>query len=111
MVRESLATNARNLFAFATPSANGALFTYRPVAAGATTLAPPKFTITYPNTWLRLQRRGNTFTAYYSTNGTTWSPLGTTTLALNATLYLGLAATSHNGLQTATARFRDWSVL
>jgi subtilisin family serine protease len=111
MVRESLSPAARNLFAFATPSANGARFSYRPVAWGATTLASAKVAVSYPNTWLRLQRRGNAFTAYCSTDGNSWRVLGSTTLALNITLYLGLAATSHNGLQIATAQFREWSVV
>jgi regulation of enolase protein 1 (concanavalin A-like superfamily) len=111
MLRDSLSPTAKNLFAFATPSTNGTRFSYRPTASASTTIAPTIFPPTYPNTWLRLKRQANTFTAYTSPNGQTWTLLGATTLTLNSTLYLGLAATSHNGLQTATAHFRDWSIL
>jgi subtilisin family serine protease len=111
MVRESLLPSARNLFNFTTPYAQGTRFSSRSVTGGFTALAPGIAAATYPNNWLRLQRRGAAFTAYFSTDGVNWRTLGTTTLALNATLYLGLAATSHNALQIATARFRDFSVL
>ncbi len=59
MVRESLAPSARNLFAFATPSSNGARFSYRPLASGATIIAPAKLAVNYPNKCIHrvLQRR------------------------------------------------------
>ena len=44
--------------------------------------------------WLRLQRAGNTFTASQSSDGTTWFTVGTSTIPMAATYYVGLAASS-----------------
>ncbi|TKT87977.1 RICIN domain-containing protein [Dyadobacter frigoris] len=41
--------------------------------------------------WYRLQRSGNIFTAYQSTDGITYQIIGTSTLAINSTCYVGLA--------------------
>jgi chitodextrinase len=63
--------------------------------------------VSYPNTWVRLQRAGNVFTSYTSADGMTWTAFGTTTLALPATVFLGMATTSHNVAQTVLAQYRN----
>ena len=45
--------------------------------------------------WVRLVRSGNTFTAYRSANGTTWTSMGSTTVTMAANVYIGLAVTAH----------------
>jgi hypothetical protein len=110
MARESLAANSRNLFALATPGPNGYRLQTRSTPGGTTTTAGSG-AIAYPNTWLRLRRTANTFTAYRSTTGTTWTQYATSTLTLPPSLYVGLAATSHNTSQATTARFRSFQVL
>ena len=60
--------------------------------------------------WVRLVRAGQTFRAYFSTDGTTWTSGGTTTIVMGATIYVGLAVTSHNQSALATAKFRSVSV-
>ena len=45
-------------------------------------------------TWLRLRRTGDAFTAYQSADGVKWFKVGTTTVAMPATSYVGLAACS-----------------
>jgi hypothetical protein len=67
----------------------------------------PEFPVAYPNTWIRLQRINNDFTGYYSTDGKTWKVYTTFTLGLPAKIYLGLAVTSHNPNNTASAKFRN----
>ena len=83
----------------------------------------PKVTApTYPNTWLRLERDGNVFFNYVSTDGKAWTLQSRIdTAAANGTadvppdgpfaskLVLGLAVTAHNNsdLNGATAVFSD----
>jgi hypothetical protein len=71
---------------------------------------------TYPNTWLRLVRVGNTVFSSNSSDGLNWSFLAsqdTTSWgggALSNRLYLGLAVSRHGSSTslTATAEFRDF---
>ncbi|GGA98307.1 RICIN domain-containing protein [Puia dinghuensis] len=44
--------------------------------------------------WFRLQRAGNTFTAYESSDGLTWFTVGTSTVSMANAYYIGLAASS-----------------
>jgi regulation of enolase protein 1 (concanavalin A-like superfamily) len=60
--------------------------------------------------WLRLERRGSTFTASRSTTGTSWTQIGTATISMGASVYVGLALTSHDPSQLATATFTNVSV-
>ena len=48
--------------------------------------------------WLKITRSGNTYTAYTSTNGTTWKliPGSAITINLGTSMLAGLAMTSHN---------------
>lgn len=105
MARESLAANARNIMGYATPSA-GYRTTYR-TATGGSTVATGSGSTAYPNTWLRLTRTGNTFATLRSSNGVDWTPLASTTLNVGQTMYVGMAATSHNTTVLTTAQFRD----
>jgi hypothetical protein len=57
----------------------------------------------YPNAWVRLKRAGNLLSAFYSTNGTSWTLQATndpTTVgdmtALPAVVYVGICTTAHN---------------
>jgi len=76
---------------------------YPPDAPGA----PPKFPVTFPNVWIRLARSGDKFTASTSSDGTNWKQYTQFSLALNPTLLLGFAVTSHNVDTPVTAKFRD----
>ncbi|MBE7500612.1 MAG: hypothetical protein HS113_09965 [Verrucomicrobiales bacterium] len=55
--------------------------------------------LTYPNTWCRLQRAGDLFTIYRSTDGRTWTQLGTTTFPepMPARLFVGPEFSPENG--------------
>ena len=64
---------------------------------GGTTQSPPS--------WLRLVRTGNTITAAVSADGTTWRQVGSTTVTMNSSVYVGLAVTSHDLSRTNTATF------
>lgn len=67
----------------------------------------PEFPVSFPNTWIRLQRIKNEFTGYCSPDGKTWKPYTTFTLELPGKIYLGLAVTSHSSDKPSSASFRD----
>jgi len=71
--------------------------------------APPEFPAAYPNTWLRVERRGNRFSASASTDGKTWRLYGVKLLALANRVQVGPALTSHDPLLTALAAFRNYT--
>jgi hypothetical protein len=72
---------------------------------------PPEFPAVYPNSWLRLRRRGDLFSAFASNDGKTWRLYGEHGLALICTVMVGPALTSHNPEVTAKAVFRDYNEL
>jgi len=102
MIRASLDANAANAFMAVTPG-NGVSFQYRSTAGGnsanniTTGLNAPY--------WLRLVRSGNTFTGYRSPDGVTWTQVGSTTISMASTVYIGLAVTAHNSSALCTATF------
>lgn len=61
---------------------------------------------TWMPVWFRLQRSGNTFTGYQSSDGVTWFTVGTSTVTMASTYYVGLAAasgdTTNNTVETST---------
>lgn len=108
MIRESLAPNARNAFAFVTPVHHGIVAQSRDATGGPTTHQPgPSANAPY---WVRLTRSGNTFTAAASPDGTSWTTFATYTIPMGATAYFGFALTSHDNSQLTTATFADPSV-
>jgi len=71
--------------------------------------APPEFPAAFPNSWLRVARRGNQFSAFASTDGKTWQLYGGQVLPLANPVKVGLALTSHNSELAAQAAFRDYT--
>ena len=55
--------------------------------------------------WVRIRRAGNLITAFTSADGVTWTTVGQDTIALGASVSIGLAAHSHDPSQAATATF------
>jgi uncharacterized repeat protein (TIGR01451 family) len=73
------------------------------VNAGAGTLHAP--------IWLRLTRSGATFTGYYSADGVTWTPVGSTTLTSAAAAQdVGMIATAHSAGALGRDDFSGFSV-
>ena len=60
--------------------------------------------------WLKLVRSGNTFTAYLSANGATWTQDGTATIAMGTQTLIGLAVDSYNGGALNTSTFDHVSI-
>jgi hypothetical protein len=62
--------------------------------------------------WIRIQRIGDTFRAFFSTDGTTWTQRGTDqTIAMTSSTQIGLCITSHNAGSTATAVFSNVEIV
>lgn len=104
MIRESLAPSA---ITFSMTSGDGGI---REARFGSRTFTggPMGFqtgnAYTRTPTWFRLQKAGNTVTAYQSTDGKTWFAVGTqVTVSMANTYYVGLAVSSNSSnLNTAT---------
>ena len=101
MIRERLSGGSIHASVLATP-ANGIRFERRLLTGGSSfDTAGPSFPAPY---WVRLTRSGFTLSAYASSDGSTWSLIGTETIPMAAQVFAGLAVTSHNdgALGTAT---------
>jgi hypothetical protein len=63
-----------------------------------------------PPYWVRLDREGNSFSAYISPDGETWQQAAeTVTVAMTDPVMIGLALTSHNATVTTSAAFSNIS--
>jgi regulation of enolase protein 1 (concanavalin A-like superfamily) len=106
MARENLTASSRFAAAFTTPAMNGSFFEWRDPSANAASTSG-NFPANYPNTWLRLQRVGNTFNGFASYDGQVWTPLGSATISMPGQIYLGFSVSSRSASAVATAQFRD----
>ena len=119
MIRESLNPASSYAFMFPTPSGIRAFQNRPSVGAGAISAHSAAGEATYPF-WVKVERKGNVFTAYYSTDGTNWivqpdtENTGTDaspnpqTISMSGTVYIGLALTSNNSKAgTCVAEFSD----
>ncbi|MGG4197399.1 PQQ-dependent sugar dehydrogenase [Paenibacillus jamilae] len=101
MIRETLNANSKHVDLLLTPS-NGFTFQYRTETGGSSQSV--KIASTSP-AWVKLERKGNVIKGYVSNNGLNWGDLGNLTINMNASLYVGLAVTSHNVSSLSTATF------
>lgn len=106
MVRESLDANAANTFMLVGPTRTS--FQVRASAGSSTTAT--NGTGVAPM-WLKLSRAGNTVTGYQSSDGTTWTQLGSPTALSGTALYVGLAVTSHNIAALCNTQFDNVTLL
>ena len=104
MLRQSTDPGSPYYAVFATPG-NGIVVQVRTVQGGATTKLAT-LTGTVP-VYLKVTRAGNTFTAYTSADGVTWTLIAasTKTFAVTGGMLEGLAVTSHNTAADCTATF------
>jgi regulation of enolase protein 1 (concanavalin A-like superfamily)/uncharacterized protein (DUF2141 family) len=100
MIRSSLAANAAYGYALVSAQ-NGVAFQWR-AQTGSQSQTTSGVSGSAPR-WVRLVRAGTTLTAYTSGDGVTWTSLGSATIALGTSAYVGLAVTSHNASASTTA--------
>ena len=116
MVRDSLDAGSAMAYMIQSVS-NGVSFGWRQNIAGAAASVPATAGIVAPQ-WVKLTRTGNAFTAQYSADGKTWTDIkdattgavASTTVAMGASVYVGLCVTSHNTAVPATAEFSGATV-
>jgi hypothetical protein len=113
MIRESLAAGSKFAAVYATPG-NGVRYQARATADTAATsdtavVTTEQTVLTIP-VWVKIERVGNNFNGYYSADGVKWTAMSwnpqTITMAA-ATVYLGLAVTSHNAAAVTSAGFSN----
>ena len=102
MIREDLSDDSAHAFA-AVSSEKGYLFQRRPTGGGSSQHTDGG-SGTAPG-WVRLKRSGALITAYRSSNGSTWTVIGSDSFTMADTVYVGLAVTSHDASQATTAMF------
>jgi hypothetical protein len=111
MIRESLDPGAAFAAVYATPSKGvhyeARLFTGRGFVSDAfsnnATLEQNALRIPV---WVKIERKGDLFNAFYSPDGVTWTPMvfNRNEISMPDCVFIGLAVTAHDGRKTAEAR-------
>ena len=100
MIRESLTGESRHGMVVVTAGVGYAF--QRRLTAGDYSLHQDAGYRSAPGS-VRLVRRGYRFEAFRSSDGSSWTAIGADTIAMGATVYVGLAVTSHNADLLTTA--------
>jgi regulation of enolase protein 1 (concanavalin A-like superfamily) len=108
MIRESLAAGSRHAMALVS-AGSGYAFHRRALpdhwtdqSSGGSGKAPG---------WVRIRRQGDVIEAFRSADGVKWSRMGSATIAMADTVYVGLAVSSHNRKTATTAVFDNLRVV
>jgi len=105
MIRQSLTPGSPHAMVIFSPG-NRVTFLRRAAADGAS-LSSSRAGVSAP-VWVKLTRSGNNFSARYSTNGTSWTTVGSSvTVTMLTDVYVGLCLTSRNADAVCTAEFSD----
>ena len=104
MIRETRDANSKHAAMFVS-AGKGLAFQRRVSTGGASTHTAGAARIA--PYWVRLTRSGSTFTASTSPDGAVWTVVGSATINMASTVYVGLAVTSHNDGTLATATFTN----
>ncbi|HVL67064.1 MAG TPA: right-handed parallel beta-helix repeat-containing protein [Vicinamibacterales bacterium] len=107
MIRERLTADSPHAFMLVS-AAKGLAFQRR-LAAGGESTHTSGGAGTAP-AWVRLERAGNTITAFRSDDGVSWTRIGSDSFTMGAEVYVGLALTSHDNTRLATATFANVTV-
>jgi hypothetical protein len=106
MIRESLAVGSAHALMLASAS-KGLLFERRVATNGVTTSTAGA--LEAAPVWVKLERIGNIFNGYSSPDGVTWTLVGTDTIPMMATAYVGFAVSSHTTTAAAQIVFDNGS--
>jgi len=105
VMRDVLTPGSRHAFMLVSPG-KGLAFQRRVTESGLSTNTSGG-SGTAP-AWVKLSRSGDTFTASVSSDGVRWTVVGSDTISMGATIYVGVAVGSHVSGTLATATF-EWA--
>jgi regulation of enolase protein 1 (concanavalin A-like superfamily) len=114
MWRESTAADSRRVYVCLNSPSNAnrywGLIRLNPGAAGVDwpSYSGPAVNA-FPNVWIRMQRQGNVFTAYKSSDGTNWNQYGQVTAAFTAAGIVGPAASARNNSSSVSVTYRNFA--
>ncbi len=108
MIRETLDPSSQYVINFMSPE-NGTALQERVGTGGPASGVSNNTDLAAPY-WVRLVRSGNTFTSFVSPDGTDWTQTGTTTVAMNPCVYVGLAVCSVSDGALCQAQFDNVSL-
>ena len=101
MIRESLTGGSRH--AALSLLANGQVEFLRRSSTGSSSKTTLSTGNVAPNNWIRLVRNGSKIIAYKSSNGTSWTSIGSQTITMASTISIGLVTASGNTTSLSTA--------
>ncbi|MCX5644288.1 MAG: protein kinase [Phycisphaerae bacterium] len=103
MIRQTLDASSTNAMIAVTPG-NGVSFQWRDATNGFTSYNNAGTTGIAAPYWVRISRTGNVFRAERSADGKTWTQQGVdTTVVMPASVYIGIAVTSHDATLATVA--------
>ncbi len=108
MIRATLDPCAQFGAVYVTPD-SGVTFQTRSEAGAVMSdayMATPEQNALHAPVWLRIQRKGNQFSVFYSSDGAAWIPMvwSPQTISVPNRVHIGLALTSRDNKKTAAAR-------
>ncbi len=116
IIRAGLEPAAQQVHMIITPSERVEFMYRRDAGLNTTQFATDAGTTAFPH-WVRLTRKGDTYTGEYSANGTTWTKITTTDgttsvidVPMIGDVYIGLAVTATNRNAITTAVFSNVQV-
>jgi len=105
MIRETLNPDSKHIMMVVTGGEGGGKALQCRSTTGGSSFSSHGDTTVSPPLWVMLQRRGNTFTGYYSYNGVNWiqqpssyagdGTVNPRVILMNTNIYIGLCVTSH----------------
>ncbi|QGY47456.1 DUF1349 domain-containing protein [Maribellus comscasis] len=121
MARNDLSDNAKHVYFLVFPdnqernnNNGGCEFQYRAKRGGESKAIYPDqqtagetFNVNFPETWIKLKREKNTFSAFISSNAENWYQYSSYEQKMPRKLLIGLAATSHNPQGYTRAEFSE----
>jgi len=108
MIRESVAANSRQAMVVVSPS-NSVAMQYRSSTGGSSTSIAGPTGLAAPY-WVKLARSGSVLTGSVSANGTTWTQVGSVTIAMASSVLVGLSANSNSSLLINKATYTNVTV-